>query len=138
MIPCSNRIQEILEWVNGECIADIGCDHAYVVCNAILNHQSKKGYACDVAQGPLDNAKKTIEENHLSDLVSCRLLDGIQGLESDVDQIIICGMGGKLIIDILSKGNLYRGLRLLLSCHKDDFALRKYLHDHHIHIVKEK
>ena len=93
MIPCSNRIQEILEWVNGECIADIGCDHAYVVCNAILNHQSKKGYACDVAQGPLDNAKKTIEENHLSDLVSCRLLDGIQGLESDVDQIIICGMG---------------------------------------------
>ena len=138
MIPCSNRIQEILEWVNGECIADIGCDHAYVVCNAILNHQSKKGYACDVAQGPLDNAKKTIEENHLSDFVSCRLLDGIQGLESDVDQIIICGMGGKLIIDILSKGNLYRGLRLLLSCHKDDFALRKYLHDHHIHIVREK
>lgn len=138
MIPCSNRIQEILEWVNGECIADIGCDHAYVVCNAILNHQSKKGYACDVAQGPLDNAKKTIEENHLSDLVSCRLLDGIQGLESDVDQIIICGMGGKLIIDILSKGNLYRGLRILLSCHKDDFALRKYLHDHHIHIVREK
>lgn len=91
-----------------------------------------------MAQGPLDNAKKTIEENHLSDLVSCRLLDGIQGLESDVDQIIICGMGGKLIIDILSKGNLYRGLRLLLSCHKDDFALREYLHDHHIHIVREK
>ena len=67
MIPCSNRIQEILEWVNGDCIADIGCDHAYVVCNAILNHQSKKGYACDVAQGPLDNAKKTIVANNLED-----------------------------------------------------------------------
>ena len=138
MIPCSSRIQEILEWVNGECIADIGCDHAYVVCNAILNHQSKKGYACDVAQGPLNNAKKTIVDNHLSDLVSCRLLDGIQGLENDVDQIIICGMGGKLIIDILSKGNLYPGLRLLLSSHKDDYALREYLHEHHIHIVREK
>ena len=138
MIPCSSRIQEILEWVNGNCIADIGCDHAYVVCNAILNKQSKKGYACDVAQGPLDNAKKTIEENHLSDFVSCRLLDGIQGLNEDVDQIIICGMGGKLIIDILSKGNLYPGLRLLLSSHKDDFALREYLRDHNIHIVREK
>ena len=92
MIPCSNRIQEILEWVNGECIADIGCDHAYVVCNAILNHQSKKGYACDVAQGPLDNAKKTIVANHLEDFVSCCLLDGIQGLAIDVDQIIICGI----------------------------------------------
>ena len=29
--------------------------------NAILNHQSKKGYACDVAQGPLDNAKKRLK-----------------------------------------------------------------------------
>ena len=138
MIPCSSRIQEILEWVNGECIADIGCDHAYVVCNAILNHQSKKGYACDVAQGPLNNAKKTIVDNHLSDLVTCRLLDGIQGLESDVDQIIICGMGGKLIMDILSKGKLYLGLRLLLSSHKDDYALRKYLMENKIHIVREK
>ncbi|WP_418787232.1 class I SAM-dependent methyltransferase, partial [Holdemanella biformis] len=138
MIPCSNRIQEILEWVNGDCIADIGCDHAYVVCNAILNHQSKKGYACDVAQGPLDNAKKTIEDNELSDFVSCRLLDGIQGLNEDVDQIIICGMGAKLIIDILSKGNLHSGLRFLLSSHKDDFILREYLRDHNIHIVREK
>ena len=138
MIPCSNRIQEILEWVNGNCIADIGCDHAYVVCNAILNHQSKKGYACDVAQGPLDNAKKTIEDNELSDFVSCRLLDGIQGLNEDVDQIIICGMGAKLIIDILSKGNLHSGLRFLLSSHKDDFILREYLRDHNIHIVREK
>ena len=138
MIPCSNRIQEILEWVNGDCIADIGCDHAYVVCNAILNHQSKKGYACDVAQGPLDNAKKTIVANNLEDFVSCCLLDGIQGLAIDVDQIIICGMGGKLIIDILTKGTLYFGLRLLLSCHKDDFALRKYLKDNNIHILREK
>ena len=138
MIPCSNRIQEILEWVNGNCIADIGCDHAYVVCNAILNQQSKKGYACDVAQGPLDNAKKTIVENNLEDFVSCCLLDGIQGLSEDVDQIIICGMGAKLIIDILSKGNLHFGLRLLLSSHKDDFALREYLRDHNIHITREK
>lgn len=138
MIPCSNRIQEILEWVNGDVIADIGCDHAYVVCNAILNQQAKKGYACDVAQGPLDNAKKTILDNQLSDQVTCCLLDGIQGLHDDVNQIIICGMGGKLIIDILSKGKLYPGLRLLLSSHKDDYALRKYLMENKIHIVREK
>ncbi len=138
MIPCSNRIHEIIEWVHGEVIADIGCDHAYVVCNAILNGQSKKGYACDVALGPLENAKKTIEEHQLTNQVSCCLLDGIQGLNEDVDQIIICGMGGKLIIDILSKGTLHPGLHLLLSSHKDDYALRKYLMENHIHIIREK
>ena len=48
--------------------------------------------------------RKPLEDNELSDFVSCRLLDGIQGLNEDVDQIIICGMGAKLIIDILQKG----------------------------------
>lgn len=138
MIPCSKRIQEILDWVQGDVIADIGCDHAYVVCNAILSSKAKKGYACDVALGPLENAKKTILENHLENQVTCCLLDGIQGLCTDVDQIIIAGMGGKLIIDILSKGHLYKNLRLLLSCHKDEYALRQYLMENNIHILREK
>lgn len=138
MISCSQRIQEILDWVHGNVIADIGCDHAYVVCNAILSSKARKGYACDVALGPLENAKKTILENHLENQIQCCLLDGIQGLSNDVDQIVIAGMGGKLIMDILSKGQLYPELRLLLSCHKDEYALRQYLMEHSIHIVREK
>lgn len=138
MIPCSLRIQEILEWVNGDVIADIGCDHAYVSVNAILNRQSKKAYACDVAKGPLENAKKTILENHVENKVTCCLMNGIQGLSQDVNQIIITGMGGKLIIDILEHGHIYTGLRFLLSCHKDSFALREYLMQHNIHILREK
>ena len=138
MIHCSLRIQEILEWVDGDVIADIGCDHAYVSVNAILNGQSKKAYACDIAKGPLENAKKTIYENHVENQVTCCLMNGIQGLSEDVNQIIITGMGGKLIIDILEKGHLYEGLRLLVSCHKDSFALREYLMEHNIHIQREK
>lgn len=138
MIHCSLRIQEILEWVDGNVIADIGCDHAYVSVSAILNGQSKKAYACDVAKGPLENAKKTIYDNHVENQVTCCLMNGIQGLSNDVNQIIITGMGGKLIIDILEKGYLYKGLRLLLSCHKDNFTLREYLMQHNIHIQREK
>ena len=138
MIPCSNRIQKILSWVNGDVIADIGCDHAYVSVNAILNGQSKKAYACDIGLGPLKNAKKTIVDYHVKDKVIPCLLDGIQGLNKDVNQIIICGMGGKLIRDILIHGDLDKGVRLLLSCHKDEHALRSYLRENKIHIVKER
>ncbi len=91
-----------------------------------------------MAQGPLDNAKKTIEENHLSDLVSCRLLDGIQGFRKRCRPNHNLWHGRKTHYRYPIKGNFLSRLRLLLSCHKDDFALRKYLHDHHIHIVKEK
>lgn len=138
MIPTSSRLTEILEWVNGPVIADIGCDHAYVCVNAILRQKANKAYACDVALGPLNNAKSTIEEYHVENQVIPCLLDGIQGLNKDVNQIIICGMGGKLIIDILDKGDIQENQRLLLSPHKDVYALRKYLLEHQYEIVREK
>lgn len=138
MISTSNRIKEILDWVNGPVIADIGCDHAYVCVNAILQNKATKAYACDVASGPLENAKSTIHEYHVEDKVLPCLLNGIHGLNSDVNQIIICGMGGKLIIDILDNGNVLLNQRLLLSPHKDSYALREYLMNHEFKIVREK
>lgn len=138
MVPCSKRIRTLLEWVKGPCIADIGCDHAYVAVNSILLHKAEKAYACDVAFGPLENAKKTIMDNEVSDYVIPCLMDGICGLQEDVDQIIIAGMGGKLIISILEKGNMVSGQRLLLSPHKDVEALRLYLSQNHILIQRER
>ncbi len=138
MIHTSTRLNEILEWIKGPIIADIGCDHAYVSVNAILENKAIKAYACDIALGPLNNAKSTIKEYHVENQVIPCLLDGIQGLNDGVNQILICGMGGKLIIDILDKGNVIENQRLLLSPHKDAYALRKYLLEHQYKIVREK
>ncbi len=138
MIHTSDRLNEILEWVNGPIIADIGCDHAYVSVNAILQNRAIKAYACDISPGPLENAKSTIHEYRVEDKVIPCLLDGIQGMECDVNQIIVCGMGGKLIVDILDKGNVIINQRLLLSPHKNSYALRMYLLNHNYQIVREK
>lgn len=138
MINCSKRLMSLLEWVHAPCIADIGCDHGYVCVNAILNGQADHAYACDVAIRPLENAKKTIKQYGLETKIDCLLTDGIQGLKDDVDLIIIAGMGGLLMIDILDKGTLYPFQRLLLSCHKDSEALRRYLCSHGITIIRER
>ena len=137
MIECSKRLQEIIQWIDRDVIADIGCDHAYVVVDAILEQKAKKAYACDIAKGPLQRAKKTIDDWQVNDQVSCILMDGIENLPKDVEQIIIAGMGSSTMISILEEG-IREGMSLLLSPHKDAHLLRKYLSDSGFVIEKEK
>ena len=137
MIDCSKRLQEIIQWIDEDIIADVGCDHAYVAVDAILEHKAKKAYACDIAKGPLARAKQTIETWHVENQVSCILMNGIENLPTDVEQIIIAGMGSSTMISILEEG-IRDGVSLLLSPHKDAHLLRQYLMDSGFRIVKEK
>ena len=89
MISVSKRLQAIVDWIDGTILADIGCDHAYVAIEAIRQKKVIKAYACDIAQGPLNNAKKAIEELGLQDKIECVLMDGISGLSSEVDFVVI-------------------------------------------------
>jgi tRNA (adenine22-N1)-methyltransferase len=136
----SKRLRNILAWTTADVIADIGCDHAYIACYAVANGQAKKAYACDVAQGPLDRARETIEQMGLQQQVIPKLMSGISELPEDVDQIILAGMGAELICKILEQGKdqLKQGQTLLISCHKDVELLRKYLCEHNFCIEKER
>jgi tRNA (adenine22-N1)-methyltransferase len=136
----SKRLRTILAWTAADVIADIGCDHAYIACYAVAKGQAKKAYACDVAQGPLDHARETIEEMGLQQQVIPKLMSGISELPEDVEQIILAGMGAELICKILEQGKeqLKEGQTLLISCHKDVELLRKYLNEHNFCIEKER
>lgn len=140
MIHLSKRLQAILSWVHGSCVADIGCDHAYLACAAILEGKAKKAYACDIAEGPLAHAKTTISQYNLENEVSCLLMNGISKLPHEVDCVVIAGMGSQTVIDILTQGKEYiqPTTRFVVSVHKDIEMLRKYLSDHHFYIEKER
>lgn len=137
MISVSKRLQAIVDWIDGTILADIGCDHAYVAIEAIHQKKVLKAYACDIAQGPLNNAKKAIEELGLQDKIECVLMDGISGLSSEVDFVVIAGMGSKTIEMILDNGDCTNRTFLLMP-HKDEDSLRKYCMDHHLCIEKER
>lgn len=137
MINLSKRLNALEEWIDQDVIADIGCDHGYLACHAILSGKAKKAYACDVARGPLENAKKTVCENGLEKKVECRLQNGLQTLPEGVDLAILAGMGGLNMIDILNHSP-YPVPHLLLSPHKDAGALRFTLKQKGYWIEKEK
>ncbi len=88
----------------GNTVADIGTDHAYLPAYLVLNGISPKALACDVRKGPLDNAKKTVEQYGISDKITLRLSDGFDEINpSEADDFVMCGMGGTLMEELVSR-----------------------------------
>jgi len=103
MIKLSKRLQQIANFVPlGTKVADIGTDHALLPCYLVLERICPQAIASDVNEGPLDAAKRQIRALLLTDRISLRLGDGLQILETgEVQTVIIAGMGGGTIRDIL-------------------------------------
>ncbi|MCI6087870.1 MAG: class I SAM-dependent methyltransferase [Absicoccus porci] len=134
----SKRLEHVVDWVEGNVLADIGCDHGYVCIESIKQHKVTKAYACDIAPKPLARAQAEVKSAHLEEQIQCLLLDGMVGLPEDVDIVVIAGMGGHTIIDILEKATLHRGMHFLISPHSDTELVRKFLISHGFTIEKEK
>ncbi len=97
------RLQKIYDIVLPcQTVADIGTDHAYIPVCLYLNGKCKNAIASDVGKGPLERAKATVAE-YCAENISLRLGSGLSTLsEKEADVIIIAGMGGILISNILS------------------------------------
>ena len=100
-----NRLEKILQSADkGETLLDVGCDHAYLAIEAVKRGAAKKVIASDVNKGPLKKAEDNIIKAGLSDKISLRLGSGIEVIsEGEADTVVIAGMGGILITEILDK-----------------------------------
>lgn len=84
-------------------LVDIGTDHAYLPCALIRRGTTPFAIAADIADGPLKNAEKTVRRYGLSDRIACRKSDGLSAFANEpCEEIVIAGMGGNLIVDILA------------------------------------
>lgn len=135
----SKRLKTIASLASEQIIADIGCDHGLVCIDAILKGKVKKAYACDLREGPLRQAKANIQFFHLEDQIETHLESGIHNLPLDTQQIIIAGMGGKLIMDILQADPIPESVNSMILCpHKDAVDLRAFLIKNGWQIVNEQ
>lgn len=141
----SKRLQLLADLINeykqGDVLADIGCDHAYLSCYLIEHNIVSQVYACDVARGPYESSISTIQQHHLENHIQALLGDGIDPiLDKEVDMIAIAGMGSYLITEILEKNFSYLNKikTLFLQPNANTDHLRKYLFEHHFMIIDEK
>ena len=99
------RLKAVADYVEKDRVfADIGTDHAYLPVYLLENGIIERAIASDLRKGPLENARKTVEENGMSDKIELRLSDGFDNYEPyEAQEIAICGMGGLLISDFINR-----------------------------------
>lgn len=142
MIKLSKRLNCIAEKVaNCESMADIGTDHGKLPISMLMNGKIKKAIFCDINEGPIAIAIKNINKENLKGQCEIRIGNGIEKLEKDeVECIVIAGMGGLLIKDILSKDlnktNSFK--KIILQPRSNEDKLRKWLFENSLSIVDEE
>lgn len=139
----SKRLQHIVDIVTYfDTIADIGCDHGYVCIELIKNKKVKKAIASDISYPSLKKTIDYVKENNIEDKIETRVGNGLEILSTDeVDAVIIAGMGGVLISDILKNNYdakfVEKDPLLILQPVQQAKDLRYYLYENKFEIVDE-
>lgn len=125
----------------GVVVADIGTDHAYLPSYLVLNGDCPRALACDLRRGPLENARETLLRYHIEEKIELRLSDGLDELSAgDADDIIMAGMGGTLIAQLLERTEWIRNknIRLILQpmSHAED--VRAFLCKNGFAVLEER
>lgn len=99
-----NRLQCIAESIkNGSSVADIGTDHGLLPVYLVKTDKVRRIIASDISEGSLYAARSLAAKHNLTDKIEIIRASGLSHLTAtDVDTIVIAGVGGETIINILS------------------------------------
>lgn len=105
MIKLTDRLELIAGEIKpGESMADIGTDHGYLPVFLWENKISPSIIMTDISRGSLKKAEDNCKQLYPHVSFDLRLGSGIEVLKTgETDCIVIAGMGGTLIKDILNK-----------------------------------
>ena len=123
----------------GSAVIDVGSDHAYVPIFLIKEGIADKALATDVNDGPIQRSRENVIRMGLEDKIDFQKADGLRGiLHGGFDTVIIAGMGGLLIADIISGGGDLHGKTLILQPMTATAELRAFLLQNGFSIQREK
>ncbi|MEK3890702.1 tRNA (adenine(22)-N(1))-methyltransferase [Bacillus sp. FSL K6-3431] len=137
----SKRLDCVASYIiPGMRIADIGSDHAYLPCHAIRRGIATHAIAGEVAEGPYRAAIQQVNSKGLTELVAVRKGNGLAVIEvGEVECIVIAGMGGSLITEILEAGKekLEGVKRLILQPNLAANNIRRWMLENEWQLIDE-
>lgn len=140
-LPISKRLLCCAAMVpSGSRVADIGTDHGYLGIYLLQNGISPHVIACDLRKGPLDNARKNARLFEVDGSMAFRLSDGLAEISpEEIDCAVLAGMGGDLILKILSQCDWRKkdGLTFVLQPQSAGNVLRRWLCEEGFEILRE-
>lgn len=141
-IELSPRLRLAADLVpQGVRLADVGTDHAYLPACLLLEGKIPWAIASDLRQGPLNRARETARQYGCGDRMAFRLCNGLAGIRpGEVDSIVIAGMGGETIAQILEAAPwvLEEKIPLVLQPMSSLPELRTWLGQHGYAIAREQ
>ncbi len=145
-LTLDGRLDAAAEFVRGgSYLIDVGTDHAYLPVKLLLDGKISSAAATDINRGPLERAVSNAEKYGVAEKIRFVLSDGLDWAGEDdfgagtVD-VAVCGMGGELIVDILSRSELVRreGVRVILQPMTFADKVRAYLTENGFGLTDEK
>lgn len=123
------RIETIASLIssdNGD-LLDIGSDHGYLPLLLLKGGFSSKLYASENKLGPFNNLTNSLKGTD----ITCLFGDGLEVYQENIKQVVIAGMGGRLISKILDEGKIHLASieRLILEPQTDEGEMRRCLND---------
>lgn len=136
----SNRLDTLVSFVDqNKVVCDVGTDHGITAIKIYEEKNPKKVIATDISENSLKKLKDKLVD--LDYDITCLVTDGIYDLEDyALEEIIISGMGGYLISQIIEKGDKVarKAHKLILQANNSLSHLRHFLLENSYEILDEK
>lgn len=140
MIRLSNRLSAVYDQV---CAArtvlgpgrviDVGSDHGQLAVSCLENNIATSVICTEIHQGPASHSEEALKEAGFEDRSRVVVTDGLNGIGLEPgDVIVIAGMGGLNIIDIISRcietgsPELLKNVRFVIQAQKSVHLVRRF------------
>ena len=136
-----NRLQSLADMIcitggggKNTVVADIGSDHAYLPIWLWRNKKIKRAFASDISVSSVEKIKKNILKYRIShEIIVPVLSDGLAAFDNnfydsgEITHIVIAGMGGNNIANIIESSDIARRKILILQPNSKVGFLREFL-----------
>ena len=136
------RLGAVAEFISANAVvADIGTDHGLLPVYLALTGNARQVFASDISDGSLGAARRLAAKYRVSDKITFINAPGLDGIaQSGVDTIVIAGLGGETIVDILNKvpWKKHQNIKLILQPQSKLYILARFLYNNEYTILQTK
>ena len=140
MTKLTRRLAAIAELIEPCAVfADVGCDHGYMSLYVLEHWKANRVLCIDISLKCLEKTVRLLKRNQVDDQAIFYNCDGLKSVRQKPDEVLIAGMGGTEIINILYEYSKTRDLdsieTLIIQPMRDTYAVRKWLNSNGFFIV---
>ena len=139
MIKLSKRLDACASLVRqNTTLADVGCDHGYVPVYLVENGIITRAVASDINVQPLKSCENLVKSEGLEEIIKCVLSDGLNNIDgSEAEDILLAGMGGELIAEILSRCPYVKEKHIIINAMTHPELARQWLFENGFEIKND-